>query len=230
MAGDYRRLTRGRHLVVGRLETGSIVAVFWDQVAPYASNALDILRGAKGVADFAKSVIELYGTAKKISTKQDEQVGTFIGGRSVEAIIKIAAESHCEIDFDFSATDQPSLHLRVRPFEAIQIRAKNQALLSARQKKKPARLKGPSPQLALSDFGKVAGSLAKFPALESTERILAIISAFVAAFEHDDLAHRLELLANELDRLGRSDIADLVRAATSMKSGAAIEGQELRKD
>jgi hypothetical protein len=67
LASDYRRLNRGRTLVVTELHTGTILAHLQealDAIAPYAKTGLDLLKAAKNLKQFAEILRGFIGKAK----------------------------------------------------------------------------------------------------------------------------------------------------------------------
>lgn len=126
MARDYRQLTRGRTLVVIRLETGSLYAYLQDafnQVAPYTKDALEIAKATKGIKEFARTLTEIFGRAKEHpDTLGQLKSWRHASARSIVAILKIAAESQSEIELREKTADSEITILKVTPIEAIRIR------------------------------------------------------------------------------------------------------------
>lgn len=204
LAHDYRRITRGRRLVVGRISTGSIIAILWDHMAPYAHNATDLLKVVTGVSDLTKTLIATYEQfrAERVPLRAP------LGSRSIEAIVKIAADSKCEVDLKYPVGGRSSLHLRVKPLEASQLRAKRQILLEEKRQLLPSRKQQ---RLLIGHIKNLPFQLAT----TSQAHAASLIEAFVAAFKGDELNQRLETLAQELEKIDRSEIAALVRSRIS---------------
>ena len=98
LARDYRDMTKGRVLVATRLEFGSTIIWLKDlaqHALPYVKDALEVAKGVKAIADFARLLNDWLNRAK--SGKAKKQL--YHRGRkppalrSIEAIIKIAASA-----------------------------------------------------------------------------------------------------------------------------------------
>ena len=96
LARDYKDMTKGRVLVVSSIHQGSIWAILTDwalQAAPYIKDTVEVAKGAKALADFAKLLKELITSAKSLEPKKlAPRRRKKTGHRSLEAIVKIAAD------------------------------------------------------------------------------------------------------------------------------------------
>src|SRR4051794_2271870 len=98
LARDYRDMTKGRVLVVKRVESGSIIATLTDAAlaaAPYAAGSVAVIVAINSLAEFAKNLKEWFSHAKSDKGKKRlyRRGKKSPGQRSVEAIIKTAAST-----------------------------------------------------------------------------------------------------------------------------------------
>ncbi len=210
MARDYRQLTRGRTLVVIRLETGSLYAYLQDafnQVAPYTKDALEIAKATKGIKEFARTLTEIFGRAKEHpDTLGQLKSWRHASARSIVAILKIAAESQSEIELREKTADSEITILKVTPIEAIRIREEARVHLASL----------PSPK-----------ALARLPGNEATSRSLLSTPTL---FQPSDYADNLVRLYGPLNAKGssfaesdiRTVVAALANSLTSVGLGSLI--------
>src|SRR5262249_37231352 len=110
-ARDYLDLTRGRTLVVARLEHGSTLIEWTDFILTSAGECLkqagESAKAIKSLADFAALLKSVFG--KKTQGKPARQVPRRRkkpGERSAEVLAKIAAENQCRLRFKRTSTSQ----------------------------------------------------------------------------------------------------------------------------
>jgi hypothetical protein len=126
LARDYRQMNRGRSLAVVRIETGSLLIFLQDAVLaakPLLSDAVEIAKGGKALLDFAKGIEDLIGKKKTPSTDLAEgrKEGPY---RSIEAMVKTAADAGSELTIKHVANDGESLEVHLTPKDAVEIRAR----------------------------------------------------------------------------------------------------------
>lgn len=133
LARDYRQLNRGRTLVVARVATGSWLIFLGDMAqlassaAPYAANAVEVAKGGKAILDFGKEIRDAL-SSKKTSVRDGREPTTGSPYRSVEALVKVAAESGAHIRVRQTGADGSSIDVELSPAEAAFIKAQsNQA-------------------------------------------------------------------------------------------------------
>ena len=126
MARDYRLATRGRTLVVARLEAGSLYAYLRDalhEFPPYSQYALETVKAFKGIKEFAQTLTGLFGRVKEHpGTLGEIKRRRRVGAKSIEAIVKISAVSHSVVELRHETGDGEIIDLKVTPVEAIHIR------------------------------------------------------------------------------------------------------------
>lgn len=139
LARDYRQMHRGRTLVVSRLQTSSLHIFLRDAyqaVEPYLKNAVEGAKGGKAIFDFAKSIREAMTRKKQLEAVP----GSPKSGphRSIQAMVKVAAETGSELTVRHVAADGSSFEVELTPIQAIAIRerareAEYQARLEAQE-------------------------------------------------------------------------------------------------
>jgi hypothetical protein len=127
LARDYKDMTKGRVLVVSSIHQGSIRAILTDwalQAAPYIKDAVEFAKGAKALADFGKLLIEQIKSAKSPEPKKRGQPRRRkkTGQRSIEAIVKIAAENGRAVRVKQTSAKGETLEVEMSGETAILIR------------------------------------------------------------------------------------------------------------
>jgi hypothetical protein len=126
LARDYKDMTKGRVLVVSSIHQGSIWAILTDwalQAAPYIKDTVEVAKGAKALADFAKLLKELITSAKspepkKLAPRRRKKTGH----RSLEAIVKIAADKGRAVHVKHTSANGETLEVEMSGEMAISIR------------------------------------------------------------------------------------------------------------
>lgn len=126
LSRDYRQMNRGRSLAVVRIESGSILIFMQDAALatkPYLSDAIEFAKGGKALLDFAKSIKDLIGKKKTPDTGlvEGRKQGPY---RSIEAMVKTAADAGSELTIKHVAHDGESLEVHLTPKDAVEIRAR----------------------------------------------------------------------------------------------------------
>jgi hypothetical protein len=127
LARDYKDTTMGRVLVVYSIQQGSIRAILTDwplQATPYIKDAVEIAKGAKALADFGKLLTGLIHGANSPETKalSPPRRRKKPGQRSVEAILKIAAENGRAVRVKHTSPKGETLEVEMNAETAIRIR------------------------------------------------------------------------------------------------------------
>jgi len=127
LARDYKDMTKGRVLVVSSIHQGSIWATLtdWALVAtPYIKDAVEFAKGAKALADFAKLLKEQITSAKSSEPKKlpPPRRRKKTGQRSLEAIVKIAAENGRAVRVKHTSAKGETLEVEMSGEAAILIR------------------------------------------------------------------------------------------------------------
>jgi hypothetical protein len=243
MARDYRLATRGRTLVVARLETGSLYAYVRDalhEFAPYSQYALETVKAFKGIKEFAQTLTGLFGRVKEHpGTLGELKRRRRVGAKSIEAIVKIAAVSHSVVELRHETSDGEIIDLKVTPVEAIHIREHSAQPSSLPFPPTPTLIPltggnaGPPTSLPIipdlfqpSDY---ADSLVRLydrrdakggSATESDIRALvAVLANSLISVGHGSL---ISVIASDLEGRGYSNLAQILRAeAQSQNRGPA---------
>jgi hypothetical protein len=217
LAADYRRLNRGRTLVIASLEHGSLIARLQEAYAtfgPHLHTAWDIASAAKDLAEFAKTLRDLFSRAKHGPKEIDlfQRKSNPPGIKSVEAMVKLVINTGGEIEVSYKQRDE-EISMRATSAEALTIRER--AKVTAREIQPPPGLRDaesgtfvanpPSPQLY--DAGGIADKL-----VEAGPGAQVIIEAVASALQE---AGVLETVAAKLDQGGHHSLAMAVRAAAS---------------
>ena len=237
MARDYRQLTRGRTLVVARLETGSLHAYLQDafnQVAPYAKGALEVVKAAKGIKEFARTLTEILGRAKEHPSTLDQLKSCRrAGARSIEAIVKIAAASQSEVHLHHETADSEIIDLKVTPIEAIRIREEAtahlaslpsaQTLAAVTGDEATARFLQSAPaRLQPSDYAdslvRLYGPLnAKSSSIAEAD-VPTVLAALAELMKSVGLGSLISEIASDLEGRGHHDFARMLRGATKSQN------------
>jgi hypothetical protein len=229
LARDYSKLTRGRTLVISRLEAGSLYAAFTDAVAlvtPYVHDALELTKAAKGVADFARTVRGFISPPTKDagSEKLFNRGKKAPGVRSAEALLKIAVNSGSEVILKHATAKGDTFEVHVTPVEASRLReqAENRrASLPAPENQ----VRLANPQLALEMYkpSEIADSLARLYDERATTGqsadLQALIAAVSATLRDAGLGHMLEMIGNDLLGRGLHELAAIMRAEARRSQG-----------
>lgn len=116
IAKDYKRFTRGRELVIARLEEGSLLAYLRD-AASFAGDATKLIAFAKTLGGLLSSVRSGKETAKRDFTGKP-----ILGTKSIESILETAVNSGSRVQFSYANTMGEQVEFRVDPTEATALR------------------------------------------------------------------------------------------------------------
>lgn len=209
LSRDYREINPGRTLVVSRLQTSSLFVFLKDSffaAEPYFKDGVEAAKGGKALIDFAKSIREFL-TKKK---QGGEEIGTKAPGyRSIEAMMKTAAETGSELQVRYTDTDGSSLEANLTPPEAIQIRTRFRQEKLDRQQLRDAEA-GVEPTSANRVY-EFADQIAQL-ALPGTAEPSALVSTVVGLLRTTGNDHLVGMLATELRQRGYAGLAEAVLA------------------
>jgi hypothetical protein len=234
IAGDYRQLTRGRTLAVARLETGSLYAYLRDalnEFAPYAKDALELVKAAKGVKDFALTLTGLFRHAKEHPGDLGElKLRRRVGERSIEAMVKIAAGSQSVVELHHETGDGEIIDLKVTPIEAIHIKenTRPQRAKSRSAKTLPQRAGNEPPRGSLSvqpelfqSFDDADSLLRLYGPLNAYRGSVAepaAIATLAKLLISTGLGALIPVIASNLEERGRHKVAEMLRAEARSQS------------
>lgn len=175
--------------------------------APYATNAVDAAKGGKAIFDFGKGIRDAISWKKTTSTSDLPSSGPY---RSVETLVKVAAESGSHIRVRQIGSDGSSIDVELSPGEAVWMKEQSekakQALVAPEV---PALL---SPPRAREDL--VATRLAdrlQHVAVTGSGDPDGVIEAIVEALLSAGSVHVVEQVAFQLESRGYLDLAARIR-------------------
>jgi hypothetical protein len=126
LARDYKDVTKGRVLVVTSIEHGSIIATLTDwavQTIPYVKDAVELAKGVRALADFGKILKEWIDGANTDKKKLLQRRGRKTQGqRSIEAIVKIAADNGCAVCLKHTSAKGETFQVEMSGPQAIKLR------------------------------------------------------------------------------------------------------------
>jgi hypothetical protein len=213
LARDYRDLT-GRVLAIASLEAGSIIATLKDYALlalPHVKDAVEVAKGIKAVADLAVLLKDWIDRAKSGEAKKQlyRRGRKTPGQRSIEAIVKIAANSGCAVRVKHT-TAKETIEVEMTPSQAI--KAREEALVEqVATEVVPLRLEEARP--VLPDVQRALGRLydPNLAQLSSSET-QAVIDVLVTVLRAAKLGHLADQIADDLARRGMETLAALLRA------------------
>ncbi|CAN5474951.1 hypothetical protein BH10PSE6_BH10PSE6_31140 [soil metagenome] len=212
LARDYRQLTRGRTLVVTRVEAGSLIVILRDLLSTVGS-LTEVANAAKAIYQFASAIYDLIQREKTDDSVLDEPEQKPWGDRTIEEITKIAARSRSEVKARYVGRYGDSFELQVSNAEARDIREK-------RKRRKPAarerqgRLAGPDALQALPDPQGAVNSLINLRTLGAGfEEIRTMAEVLVSVLKSAGASYLLSQIASDLEIAGHSDLARMIREA-----------------
>lgn len=213
MARDYRSLSRGRTLAVARIASGSILIFLQDAyeaIGPYASHAVQIAKGTKALADFAKVLKEGYSALKSGKKSPNAKVGAY---RTTQASLKLALDHDAEFHFKETGPDGETVEFTVTPKDAASTRemAKFHAdqIASAMDVLKvlpPSTLPAPS----IAEYREMMTVADMTPAQRAS-----VATVVVATLRRAGQTHLILQLIKDLERSGLFDLAKDLRRAVN---------------
>jgi hypothetical protein len=222
LARDYKDFTKGRVLVVTSIEHGSIIATLTDwalQTVPYAKDAVEFARGAKALADFGKIVREWIEGAKTSKKKLPQRRSRKAPGqRSVEAIVKIAADTDRAVRVRHTTPKGETFEVEMSGSQAVMLR--DEVLLHQTK------------VAEFSDVPRIAGAQAALPDLKhaigrlyqpgidlSSGSAEAIIDALVEVLQAANLTYLIPQIAADLSNRGMHALASALEVRARRSDG-----------
>jgi hypothetical protein len=196
-------------------------------------DALEVVKAAKGMKEFARTLTDIFGRAKERPGTLDQlKSRRRAGARSIEAIVRIAAESQSEVDLHYETADSEIIDLKVTPIDAISIREQAKAHLASLPAHSPARLTGneaastslqSAPALFQpSDYAdslvRLYGPLNATGSSPSEADVRAVLTALADSLTSVGLGSLISIIASNLEGRGHHDLARILRAATKAQN------------
>lgn len=224
LSSDYQRLTGGS-LVLARLETGSTI-LFLTEAALALAAAANV---AESTASIASAVEKLATFAKKIKTlirgAESDPISEVVtrpkapGVRSVERIIRIAAERRADVEIEYESDAggvKEKINVRMTPSDAERIQQSVKLHRDEFQETKAiagpnSRRLGSSAQLALEE------AVESFRALPSSvdradfSQLDPLIATIVSVLKRNNAGYYLPTIVNTLEVEGRFELAAMIR-------------------
>jgi hypothetical protein len=203
-------MTKGRVLVVTRLESGSIIATLTDlalTALPYVTDGVAAVIAVNALADFAKHLKEWFGYAKSHAGKRRlyRKGKKSSGQRSVEAIVKIGASTGSRVLVKHRTERGETLVAELTPTEAVEA-----AEHASAEKTKAIRQRRSRERAAFSDVESAVERLSGVNKL-SPKEAQAVVDVVVAVLRAAGAGHLLEEIASELEERGLESVAGAVR-------------------
>jgi len=219
MAKDYRRLTRGRTLVIARVSPGS--TLIWLQDAAliagaYAHNLDEISKAIGATRYFAENLSALWRYLKGDASHSTMRVGPQTPGlKTVEKLAEMAADSKSKIDYEYEGPDGEKIRLKMTPQAARAMRSRRvrhvpRIEASAAPKQISSVLKGldltqPDSSAAVTE------ALAQLPNTSNAREIAAVVASVLRSA---NLEYVLERIISDLALRGLNAIAEALRYET----------------
>ena len=223
LARDYKDMTKGRLLVVSSIEHGSIIATLTDwalQAAPFVKDAVEFAKGAKALADFGKLLKDWIngakaGEPKKLPYRRGRKT---LGQRSVEAIVKMAAENGRAVRVKHTSAKGDTLEVEMSAPQAIELR---EAALADQTKvvevKDVPDLE--EARVALPSLRHALGRLSDPHVNLSSGEAQAIIDAVFEALQAAGLTYLIPHIAADLSSRGMHTLASALLAKAHTTDG-----------
>jgi hypothetical protein len=224
LARDYREMTNGRTLVVVRVDSGSITATLTDAAltaAPYVAagvgGGLATITAINALGQFVANLKKWFGYTKSDTEKKRlyRKGRKSPGQRSVETIIKVAADTRSHIRLKYKSKQGETLEAELTPAEAISVRAQvpigetEQVRLASTPRMRSA----PEVQAGIERLQQIhAQNL-------SPNQVDAIVEVMVAVLQASGQRYVLLEIASELERRGLHNIASALRLHIHRSSG-----------
>ena len=206
IARDYHEMSKGRTLVVIRVEGGSIIATLTDSAFVWVGAGLAVMAAINTLAEFAKNLKTWFDYAKSHKEKKRlyRKGKKSPGQRSVEAIIKTASQ----VSMKYNPAEGEALEVEMTPAETI--RAREQ--LHADDIKKTRREPMQRIQRSAPEIQKTIEQLEQVGAQNlSPSEIHAVVNAIVSVLKATGAGYLLPQIASELEMHGFHSIAHTLR-------------------
>ncbi len=205
LSRDYREVNRGRSLAVTRIQTGTILITLSDVLAaakPYLMDGVQVAIGAKAIVVFITSLRGLIAKRKGADhpAKHDTRKGPH---RSVEAMVKIAAETGRELLIRHVAASGETLEVDLSPADAAAIREQT------RHVQQQLRIREEIPVMPVKSFADEIERIG----VTDVSGLHPLITTVVRLLVQTGNERLVEMLAKELETRGYSEWAAGVRGA-----------------
>lgn len=214
LARDYRDMSNGRKLVVSQIQSGSIIVTLTDAAlaaAPYVLGSVAAMAAINTVAKFAENLQQWFGRAKTDEGKKRlyRKGRKSPGQRSVEAIIKAAANTGSHVKVKYAKSNGETLEAELTPLQAIAAQEQAEA-----QEVNVTRVKDAKQRIEFSD-PEVQGAIKRLEQIgtqnPSVTDIQTVVDVIVAVLKAAGAGHLLPEIASQLSMNGLYTIADAVR-------------------
>lgn len=198
--GDYKDLT-GRHLVLGRIETGSTYMWVYDAlvaVGGVASSAAELARAIEDIKNFGIKMTSAFMPNKSLLPQTDMRAVT----RTVKEVAKVAKKHRSVVEIRKAVvTDQGSetLDIKITPMQAISAKERLDALGVPNNGIKAL------PERSI----RMLEEIRRLPPANSDTEL--VIATLVRALSYSGSTYALEQVADTLEAEGRSDLARIIR-------------------
>lgn len=225
LAADYRRLTKGRSLIVSRIESGSLrlwLRELLDFAVANAPLAMEYLRAARDLKRLYETLRDLIGTAKANPRQSDLFRNRQRPGlRSVERLVNIAIAAGGELELQYQGPDGESLKVKYTAPEARQIKEQVESFVPKRplpgpqyeveQALEPGRRRVPATEQRLDE-------LVDALALEDAQSVDIFVETLVSTLREAGREDSIELIAARLEARNLGSIAAKIRTAAGKRS------------
>jgi hypothetical protein len=223
LARDYREMTRGRVLVVTRIQSGSIIATLTDAAlaaVPYAAGGIAVIAAVNQLAKFAENLQKWFGYVK--SDKENKRLyrkgKKAPGQRSVEAIVKVAASTGSHVRVKHTTAKGETLEAELTPHEAVNVIKAVEAAKAVEQQARTEvvdAIRDERIGRMMLEAPEVRGAIERLQQagsanLSATE-IQIIVDVVVAVLQAANAGDLLPEIASELEMRGLFNIAAAVR-------------------
>jgi hypothetical protein len=220
LARDYRKYSRGHELTIVKISEGSLISIFKD--------AIDFASGSNTLISFGKAIAGLLSVFSKES-QADRPKDKWTGARTVEKLAQIAVKSKSGVQIKYSRdSEREEILIVVPPATMKKVQEQFDKATTMRSSKRKARITKGSDSLgyladiSINKAGMALSRLAERAAAskqpdESDTQLL--VDGFVGILISRGLTHILSSVADDLERRGMVEAAELVRDATYRATG-----------
>jgi hypothetical protein len=220
LSRDYRTMTKGRELVVVRLDNGSVIGHFLDwacSAGPYVKDAIEAAKGTKALYDFAKllrdAVVKVKGKKAAFAARRKST-----GQKTIEAGMKIAARTKGTFEFKYTSPEGEVVEAKMTHTEVLEV-------IPFPAPAKPIRAEietGVSGAVIQQDVVKQAiGRLYDHSGSASQSEKDGIVETLVSVLMNAKLDYLIEVIANDLSQKGMHSVA-----ANLLQKGQGWRSQE----
>jgi hypothetical protein len=205
LSRDYRTMTKGRELVVIRLDTGSIIGQFIDwacSAGPYVKDAIEVAKGTKALHDFAKLLRDVVSKVKGKKASASRRKPT--GQKTIEAGMKLAAKSKGTFQFKYTTPEGEVIEAKMTHAEVIEATPLPPPMTAIRSEVQPA-IEGAVIHQSVVD--QAIGRLYDRSGSVSQSEKDSIIETLVSILTNAGLGHLIEIIASDLSQKGMHSLA-----------------------